>query len=188
MVAPSEVVYRAVNAADASAIASLHADSWRRYYRGAYSDLFLDGDVDSDRLAVWTNRLTPPSAGTVTIAAAVDEELVGFIHLVVAADSEWGTLVDNLHVRFDQKRNGIGRCLMRKGARALVDLGHDSGLYLWVLEQNTAAQAFYSALGGSQVERASVPAPGGNALNLTGMPRRYRYSWSRLDILAGGAT
>ena len=30
---------------DANAIAALHADSWRRHYRGAYSDAFLDGDV-----------------------------------------------------------------------------------------------------------------------------------------------
>jgi hypothetical protein len=28
---------------------NLHADSWRRHYRGAYADAFLDGDVLADR-------------------------------------------------------------------------------------------------------------------------------------------
>ena len=46
--------------ADAGRIAALHADSWRRHYRGAYSDAFLDGEVDADRLAVWTQRLHAP--------------------------------------------------------------------------------------------------------------------------------
>ena len=32
----------------------LHADSWRRHYRGAFSDAFLDGDVAGYLLAEWT--------------------------------------------------------------------------------------------------------------------------------------
>src|SRR6266545_1171398 len=49
--------FRLASPADAKAVADLHADSWRRHYRGAYSDAFLDGDVVADRLAVWTARL-----------------------------------------------------------------------------------------------------------------------------------
>jgi len=52
-----EVEIRLSQAADARDIAKLHADSWRRHYRGAYSDRYLDGDLDADRLAVWTERL-----------------------------------------------------------------------------------------------------------------------------------
>lgn len=47
---------RLANPSDAETIAALHADSWRRHYRGAYSDAFLDGDVISDRLAVWADQ------------------------------------------------------------------------------------------------------------------------------------
>src|SRR6188768_3459087 len=43
---------RPATAGDAGQIAALHADSWRRHYRGAYSDAFLDGDVLTDRLRV----------------------------------------------------------------------------------------------------------------------------------------
>jgi hypothetical protein len=37
--------FRAAGAGDASAVAGLHGDSWRRHYRGAFSDAFLDRDV-----------------------------------------------------------------------------------------------------------------------------------------------
>lgn len=50
--------------------ARLNADSWRRNYRGAYLDSFLDGDVLADRLAVWTDRLTQPRSNQYTIVAA----------------------------------------------------------------------------------------------------------------------
>jgi hypothetical protein len=46
------------------------------------------------------------------------------------------------------------------------------GLYLWVLEQNTDAQAFYRARGGTPVERAwRGPFPGG------GHAFSFRYAW-----------
>jgi hypothetical protein len=37
--------FRAGGPGDAPAVAGLHADSWRRHYRGAFSDAFLDRDV-----------------------------------------------------------------------------------------------------------------------------------------------
>ena len=54
--APTGLRLRVAGRSDAAAIAALHADSWRRHYRGAYSDAFLDGDVHADRLAVWTEQ------------------------------------------------------------------------------------------------------------------------------------
>ncbi|GIF48581.1 hypothetical protein Afe04nite_31200 [Asanoa ferruginea] len=53
-------------------MAALHAASWRRYYRGAYADAYLDGDIDADRLAVWTARLAATDPRRVTIVAEAD--------------------------------------------------------------------------------------------------------------------
>ncbi len=54
-----------------------------------------------------------------------------------------------------------------------------AGLYLWVLEQNTAAQAFYRAQGGSCVERELAgPFPGG------GYAFSFRYAWPDLPQAA----
>lgn len=169
---------------DVEAIAALHADSWRRNYRGAYVNSFLDGDVLADRRAVWTDRLTQPSTNHFTVVAERDGEMVGFAHTILDDDPEWGALLENLHVAHDLKRRGTGSHLMSETARELLErrppsgLSPRSGLYLWVLEQNTPAQAFYDARGGTAVERTlRGPFPGG------GTAFGLRYAWSDPSIL-----
>ncbi len=168
--------FRLADASDAEAIAALHADSWRRHYRGAYADAFLDGDVQSDRVAVWTERLREPDRPVQTIVVEDRDGLVAFAHTVFEADPVWGALLDNLHVVYGKKRVGLGSRLLAMTARAVLERG--TGLYLWVLEQNADAQAFYAARGGTCVERAPVPPPGGIAGRLNGSPVGLRYAWS----------
>ena len=103
---------RSAGPTDADAVAALHADSWQRHYRGAYADTYLDGDLEVDRRAVWSERLAQPSPWARTVLAKADGEFVGFAHVVLRDDPVWGALVDNLHVRHDQKRRGIGRRLL----------------------------------------------------------------------------
>ena len=169
--------YRKATARDAEAIARLHADSWRRNYRGAYSDAFLDGDVLTDRLALWRARLTEAAGDRCTLVAGCDGSVVGFAHVLLDADPTWGALLDNLHVTHTLKRRGIGARLVAETAAAVLRLRPSTGLYLWVLEQNTAGQAFYEALGGRRVERGVVPPPGGNPSRLCGAPACLRYVW-----------
>ena len=163
---------------DAAAIAALHADSWRRHYRGAYSDSFLDGDVVDDRLEVWTARLSTPSPGSATLVMSELGALVGFAHLFLDEDSRWGSLVENLHVVSERHRRGLGRRLMVAAAATVRERSTHPGLYLWVLEQNVRAQRFYEALGGVCVERAPCPRPGGVADRLEGTPTRLRMAWT----------
>jgi hypothetical protein len=82
--------FRSAGPQDAERIAMLHADSWRRHYRGAYADAFLDGDVVADRRSVWSARLAAPS-GSETILAEQDDRLVGFIHVMFETDPRWGS-------------------------------------------------------------------------------------------------
>src|SRR5438876_3010482 len=80
--------FRLAAATDAEAIANLHADSWRRHYRGAYSDAFLEGDVLTDRLAVWTDQLREPDPRRCAILAQ-EGSLVGFANTVFDDDPGW---------------------------------------------------------------------------------------------------
>ena len=171
------VRYRRAQSSDAPAIAALHADSWRHHYRGAYSDTFLDGDVAADRLEVWTRRLEELATPTNTIVAEADSVIVGFAHTILDEDPKWGTLLENLHVAHDWKCRGVGTQLVATGVQDLLERRAVAGLYLWVLEQNTAAQAFYEARGGTCVERSFAPPPGGEPRRLVGAPRRLRYVW-----------
>jgi ribosomal protein S18 acetylase RimI-like enzyme len=172
-----DVRYRDARPADAEEVASLHADSWRRHYRGAYTDTFLDRDVFADRLQVWTPRLVEPVDDAQTIVAEVGRQLAGFAHTVLDADTRWGALLDNLHVEARYQRRGIGGALIARAASFVHERRPGGALYLWVLEQNDAAQRFYQALGGTPKDAGPVPPVNGVAGRLNGTPIAIRYVW-----------
>jgi GNAT superfamily N-acetyltransferase len=164
---------RTATGADAVAVAELHADSWRRHYRGAYDDDYLDGDVFTERRAVWTERLARVDPDEACTILAVDRDvLLGFAHVMFDDDPEWGALVDNLHVTFDHKRGGIGTALLRASARAVLERPAPTGLHLWALEMNGPARAFYRARGGEEVTFEMSDLEGG------GRAMAVRYAWS----------
>ena len=178
--AARSVNYREATEGDAEAIAVLHADSWRRHYRGAYLDTYLDGDVVADRLSVWAGRLAPPRANQYTVVAVGDGQAVGFAHVVYDADQRWGALLDNLHVTNSLKGLGIGTRLLSEAARALLEGRPTSALHLWVLDQNSAARSFYDARGGTRVQtELRGPFPGG------GHALGHRYFWPDPSVLIG---
>lgn len=183
---------------DAERIAALHADSWRRHYRGAYSDAYLDGDVLTERRTTWASRLAEPGRSLTLVAerAAPGESelaetggapLSGFVHVVFDEDERWGSLIDNLHVTYARKRSGIGRALMVGAAEAVAERADSKALYLWVLEQNVSAQSFYSALGGTRAERVPSAAPGGDTSRLNGTPYKFRVIWRQVSSLLEAA-
>jgi ribosomal protein S18 acetylase RimI-like enzyme len=171
------VEIRLAGPADAADIARLHADSWRRHYRGAYSRHYLDGDLDAERLAVWTERMSN-GGEQFTLIAELDRLAVGFVHVVLDADHAWGALVDNLHVTHPVQRSGVGSLLLDRAARTVIERRPGSGIWLWVLEQNEAAQAFYLSRGGVLCGHELAAPPGGDPRNLDGAPRKIRVAWS----------
>ncbi len=131
----------------------------------------------ADRLKVWTERLGRTDAGSWTILAEDADGLIGFAHVVFDDDPIWGSLLDNIHVAHAHQRRGVGVALLGRTSRVLADGPGSAGLYLWVLEQNTSAQAFYAACGAKRVERAQVTPPGGVPGRLNGVPYKLRYVW-----------
>jgi ribosomal protein S18 acetylase RimI-like enzyme len=172
------VEYRLATPSDAEAVARLHADSWRRAYRGMYSDEFLDGDLVGERLGVWRPRLTDPAPNQFVCLADADGELAGFICGYADEDPKWGSLIDNLHVSIDFRRSGIASELMGRAADWFIANAAGPSVYLWVLEQNTGARRFYETLGAGNAETVSLKLQSGN------LGRSCRYVWPRTSGLS----
>lgn len=169
--------YREARRDDAPAIATLHAESWRVAYRGLYRDEYLDGDVYGDREAVWEERLSAPADNQFVIVAEDGPRMAGFACAYGAHHERLGTYLDNLHVRRDLHRNGIGTVLMSRVASWSRARYPEIGLYLGVLEDNARARKFYEHLGATEVGVEVVEPAGGGSV------RACRYAWSNLDDL-----
>jgi GNAT superfamily N-acetyltransferase len=153
---------RMANPADAEAIAALHAASWKRSYRGMFSDAYLDGDVFEERQQHWRRRLqTEPRPDQGVLVALDGTALVGFLCIFLEAEPGWGPLLDNLHVQPDRKGCGIGQQLLQAGVRWLRTRGDFECWHLWVLEDNLPTRRVYEHLGWVPEARTIHRAPDG---------------------------
>lgn len=178
----AEPTLRAATAADADRVAALHALSWRSAYRGSLSDAYLDGPVETERRTFWRQRYEASRTGLWTVLAEdAAGVLEGFLCLLADHDPHWGTLVDNLHARPDRRRQGLGRALMRAAADHLLHALPRRPIYLFVLEANRSAQAFYRRLGGDAVESLVSDEPDG------GRQPVLRFAWASPAALAEAA-
>ncbi|HEV8121363.1 MAG TPA: GNAT family N-acetyltransferase [Candidatus Polarisedimenticolia bacterium] len=168
--------YRPATPGDATDIASLHAENWRRGYRGNFRDEYLDGDVHADRLRVWTARLRQPADNQFVGVAVQGDRVVGFVCAFGAHDHAWGSFIDNLHVEVGWQRHGIGAELTRQAGAWLSSHFPEEGVHLLVWESNPA-RTLYERLGGHDAGSLDVENPGG------GSGRYVRYVWDRPSLL-----
>jgi GNAT superfamily N-acetyltransferase len=169
--------YREATQLDTEKIALLHARSWQIHYRGMWSDRFLDGSVQEERLAAWQHKLAKPKPNQYTLVAEDDHALCGFACIFVNDDPVWGSLLDNLHVIPESHGKGVGTHLLKLATRWVYTQNPDSKLYLWVLEQNVNARKFYERLGAVNREVVDIANPIGE------LSPTCRYVWTDLKVL-----
>lgn len=162
---------------DAPAIARLHAENWRATYRGLLDAAYLNGPIESERQHYWHRHLAQPPANQYLIVAEARGRVIGFACAYGNDDPEWGTLLENLHVSAEHKRQGIGARLMAQVAHWTQHHYPDRGLYLWVVEPNRPAQAFYQRLGARNVGQGVWQPPGGGEI------AKFRFAWQRPETL-----
>ncbi|MFJ9696821.1 GNAT family N-acetyltransferase [Kitasatospora sp. NPDC101183] len=171
--ADSRATVRHGDAADARAVAELHALSWRTAYREFVPAEALGDGLAEERGQIWELRLTvdygEPAATPELLVAELDGEVAGFAYLVPEPDGR--VLLDNLHVRPGLTGGGIGHALLTAAREHLAERHPEAELYLEVLCANTRAIAFYEREGGRRTGRQEGVFPGGFVLP------EYVYSW-----------
>jgi GNAT superfamily N-acetyltransferase len=157
---------------DAISIASLHIDSWRFAYKNILTKKFLADGIESDRKNLWLQRFKTPRENQQVFIAEEQHQPIGFACVFVNDHEEWGSLLDNIHVSRSSQGKGIGAALISHVAQWCKAQASDSGIYLWVLQDNIAAQRFYHHLGAINAGTGVwIPPEGGS------IPR-YRFTWS----------
>ena len=153
---------RTATAADASAIATLHAQSWRIAYQGILTDQYLQQELEHDRQTDWQQRFSEPVPNQyVIVAEDAQDNLLGFSCAYAKFDPEVGTLVENLHAHPACKNRGIGRAMLSHLAQWSLNQYPNDLLHLWVVTENTAAIGFYRRMGARHDLSALWDAPGG---------------------------
>ncbi|GAA1244865.1 GNAT superfamily N-acetyltransferase [Microbacterium phyllosphaerae] len=134
---------------DADQIAGVHVRSWQAAYRGLIDQEVLDGLSIPDRAEGWRRNLSDPLPTIIGILVAErDGEIVGWtsfgsgreeegagdgeVYGIYADPAEWST--------------GVGRALLDAAEQRILDAGHTRA-YLWVLDGNERADAFYARQG-----------------------------------------
>lgn len=142
----SMVSFRDAAAQDASLISHIYATSWRKAYRGLISQDYLDRLPDDywvSSVRAWLS--SDRFSGLIILD---DKRPVGCAIYGRGRDEDhgdWGEIV-SVYLLPDVTRRGLGTALMQETLRRMRDDGF-TRFYLWAIDGNAAADAFYRGLG-----------------------------------------
>jgi ribosomal protein S18 acetylase RimI-like enzyme len=162
----------------ADAIANLHASSWSITYNDVLSQDYLQNVVPSERLSVWRERLKDPRENQFVLVAEENGFIIGFACVFVMEHLEWGSYLENLHVRQSHRGRGIGTKLIIEVAAICEQMCAGKGLYLSVNQANQNAQKFYLKLGAENAQVSVWDAPDGSHVPT------FRFVWKTTAAFA----
>ena len=166
------MIFRPAHKHEARALAELHVSVWRETYASMAPPEALAALGISRRLPAWVAYL---EEATRRVWVAVENnQILGLICGGHKTTRE--AEINHLYVHASAKQRGVGRALFDLALAQLAREGYTS-LTLAVVEQNTAARAFYKALGGEETHRLRDPGPLWKSDNLL-------VKWHNLETLA----
>lgn len=142
------VVVRPPKAGDGRALGALHNHVWRVAYAGLMPADYLKDRSDVEAGRRWAHLIASLDSdgrdvnGRAVLVAQADGRLVGFLTVGPARDPEMAGRVElmSLYVLPDLHGTGVAQELTEHGLP-------DGPSYLWVLDGNHRAHAFYRKLG-----------------------------------------
>lgn len=152
--------------ADAPRIARIHRDSWQT----AYAGILRKSELANLSVRRLTRRWRSDLRGLAV--AELDGQVEGFVLIGPSRDQDVAGFAGEifmLYVHPDAWGRGVGSALLRAAIQALAHRGH-RWLVLWVLAENTPAQAFYRRMGLQRDGQSRLDR------NTLGSPRLLRYA------------
>ena len=151
---------RAAHVADAAAIASVYAQSWRETYTGLIPQRIIEARTAIEaRRAEWNERLGHQRPDDIIFVSEEDGAILGLLWIAPAGATHEhhglrGEYLYALYVLAKAHGRGIGRELLDAGARLMLSHGR-SWLSFDVLATNPA-RAFYEHLGAQYVSTRTI--------------------------------
>ncbi len=127
---------------DRMAISGVYEESWKFAYRGIVPQDYLDS-IPRGR---WLPVFDVP--GRHTLICMDNGRIVGTVGFGPSRIDRldgWGEII-SIYLLPDSMGKGYGTALMNAALSECRRLGYDN-IFLWVLEENTRARAFYERLG-----------------------------------------
>jgi GNAT superfamily N-acetyltransferase len=135
--------------ADCDRVAEIRIRDWQTAYRGLMPQPYLDGLSVAEDAERRRERFRRSDGSVVNLVAEQDGELLGWAAHGPYRNGEVRTSDAELYAIYvDAGRfgGGIGHALLRESVRRCADAGYPR-MFLWVLDGNTRARAFYERAG-----------------------------------------
>lgn len=132
---------------DAASIARIQKSSWKTAYRGIFPASYLNRISTSQRTIFWRDIATNNKG--LLLIAEIDGHAIGFLHMADSthdAQESIGVEIKAIYLAPEYWRLGYGSMLIDVAIKLARQSG-SSRVFLWVLERNVRARAFYSAHG-----------------------------------------
>lgn len=145
----SPLLVREARVEDAEAVAGVHVRSWQVAYRGLIEQSVLDGMSIAERAEGWRRIVADPLPTGLGILVAVrDERIIGWTSFGSGRDPDGLADGEVYGIYADPSAwsTGAGHALLVAAEQMIAEAGHDRA-YLWVLDGNDRADAFYARHG-----------------------------------------
>lgn len=143
-------------------------------YQSVLTKEYLADKVPQERIDVWKDRLENPKPNQYVLVAECSGNIVGFSCFYSGESSDYGSYLDNLHVRKSHQSKGIGKTLLIEGSRWCSHREPAKGLCLLVNQNNNKAQSFYKNLGAYNAKSSVWNAPDDSIVPT------YWFAWKNL--------
>ena len=126
---------------DAAAIGRVYCEGWKAAYDGLMPRFFLDALTPAN-CAPKPDHIAPDRR----FIAEQNGEVVGTVTFGPGREDAGLLEIQSMYVLPQHWRNGLGRALFHAVCDRAKELDYP-GLYVWTLEGNALANAFYEAMG-----------------------------------------